>query len=316
MQTIFQTGKTILLLVVLSLIFTGVAGAEVNPFFAPVEPEGSFQVKLHPTEGVTGSTLITFGVPFSRGSVTESDLLSLRILDEDGKEIPVYVEQLTPWRHINDKAKDSKYVRIARVQFEYDISVSYPEHETITVKWGNKKREKNIETFKDPRTAWHQVTEGGFKEEDNIFEPDVYAVLPAEVLTRGIFNIGRMDPISEDVSENKDDPEEMDATEHYPGFLEYDHSLKNFFYTIINEVDSEVTEENMCHYRTEAEPWLYDRASAMFSYYFKSGHFRPLREAVRNTQFYKNHLYTPEDVEKGTEKILGIFDLKVPDPKA
>src|SRR5205085_1575959 len=48
----------------------------IEPFFAPAVPVGSVDVRLHPTEGVpTGApVLVTFGVPFPRGSLAPAAL--------------------------------------------------------------------------------------------------------------------------------------------------------------------------------------------------------------------------------------------------
>lgn len=57
--------------------------------------------------------------------------------------------------------------------------------------------------------------------------------------------------------------------------------------------------------RREYEPWLYDRASTMFSLYFRSGFPKALREAVRHADFYRRHVTA-----------TGFFDLKdYPDEK-
>src|SRR5262245_53715239 len=68
------------------------------PFLAGAEPSGSVQVRLDPLANVAPGVqeTVTFGVPFTRGSVTQSQLSQIRVL-KDGVEIPAFVEQLTPW---------------------------------------------------------------------------------------------------------------------------------------------------------------------------------------------------------------------------
>ena len=53
-------------------LFPAASFAALQPFHSPAETSGSIQVKLHPTENVATGTnqLVTFGVPFPRGSVT------------------------------------------------------------------------------------------------------------------------------------------------------------------------------------------------------------------------------------------------------
>ena len=82
----------------------GVAmAARVHPFFAPPQPTGILTVTLQPTEGVSGTRLVTFGVAFPRGSVAPADLARVRVL-KAGSEIPAYVEAQTPWRHATNSA--------------------------------------------------------------------------------------------------------------------------------------------------------------------------------------------------------------------
>src|SRR4029079_3215937 len=83
----------------------------VDSFQAPAQPSGSIQVKLYPTEGVaTGvAKRVTFGVPFTRGSVTPADLSKIRVL-KAGAEIPAYVQMLAPWRHVSDPSIDGQSV--------------------------------------------------------------------------------------------------------------------------------------------------------------------------------------------------------------
>src|SRR5204863_1271980 len=89
-------------------------------FFAPAEPSGSVNVQLVPLANVTAGVqeVVTFGVPFTRGSVSQSQLSGLRVL-HNGVEVPAFVEQLTPWRSIDDPAVDGKSVRVARIQIPY-----------------------------------------------------------------------------------------------------------------------------------------------------------------------------------------------------
>src|SRR5690348_243220 len=65
-------------------------------FFAPAELSGSVNVQLVPLADVTPGVpeVVTFGVPFTRGSVTQSQLSEVRVL-KNGVEVPAFVEQLT-----------------------------------------------------------------------------------------------------------------------------------------------------------------------------------------------------------------------------
>jgi hypothetical protein len=279
--------------IILALILFGacaLARAAVNPFVAPPQPTGTLEVRLHATEGIAAGTpkLVTFGVPFPRGSVTNAELANVRVF-ENGTEVPAYVAQLTPWRHRNNAALDGASVRVARIQIQHNVAATFPGFDTIEVRWGGAARTQS-RAFVDPRTAWHLVTSGTFVAADNVFEPDVYAVLPRGWLAQGLLRPARSAPLAADDLEPRDNPATNDAIAHWPGFQESERALKNNFYSVINQDDPLVTAANQCPYKTEREPWLYDRSATMYVLHARSGFFAPLREAVRAAQFYANHL--------------------------
>src|SRR4051794_1824908 len=216
-------------------------------FFAPAEPSASVNVQLVPLANVAAGTqeIVTFGVPFTRGSMNQSQLAQLRVL-KNGAEIPAFVEQLTPWRSIDDPAIDGQSVRVARIQIPYTFSTLNAE--TITVQWGGPVRTLNRTTLQDPRIEWHTVTSGTFVAADNVEEPDVLPVLPKAYLAKGMLD-ARTDPTANGVTELRDDPATMNAT-NFSGYTEYDFAEKNFFYTIINQ-NPGITID----YKTQAEPW-------------------------------------------------------------
>jgi hypothetical protein len=285
-------------------IFAAATAFAAEPFLAPAEPSGSIVVRLYPTENVAPGTprLVTFGVPFPRGSVTIAGLAKVRVL-RGGSEIPAWVEQLTPWRHTTNPAVDGQSVRVARIQLQYSFSVSYPGFETVTVEWGLTNRGQSL-SFANPRTGWHLVTTGSYLAADGVSEPDVYAVLPADHLAKGALKLTRMDPFDPGIGEGRDDPFAMDAVAHWPDYEEQQHAAKNNSFTLVNEDDPRVDPRNYCPYKTDYEPWLYDRASSLYVLYLRSGFLKPLREAVRAADFYNNHLNTS-----------GRFDLNPSDPK-
>lgn len=280
--------------IVLSLASSGAAA--VPPFLAPARTSGAIQVRLHPTEGVaTGSpVLVTFGVPFTRGSLVPGRVSTIRVLDARGQEIPAHVEALTPWRHLADGSIDGASVRVARVQIHHTFAAGFPAHEAVTVEWGRTARTRDVATFVDPRTAWHPAATGDWLAGDGVAEPDVYAVLPKEVLSEGVLRLARTLPAADSVPEAPEDPAITDVTT-YPGYEEFDHGEKNFFHTVINDPHPFVgggggPGGGPSPYKTDYEPWLYDRAATMFGLYFRTGYFTVLREAVRNAEFYRGHL--------------------------
>ncbi len=259
----------------------------VEAFFAAPVPAGSVAVDLHATEVVTVNTPVvaSFGVPFPRGSITTAQLANLRVLD-NGVEIPAYVQSLTPWRHRSDAGIDGQSLRVALVQVEVAFA-NTSQAKRVFVEWGGPARSLNRPTRALRASTWHLVTSGSFVAADNVFEPNVYATLPAAWLSRGALRTSQTAPFAADHPATRDDPATNDAIATWPGFTEADHALKNGLYTVVNEDDPLVTVANQCPYKTAFEPWLYDRAATMFTLHFRSGFLKPLREAVRHAEFFR-----------------------------
>jgi hypothetical protein len=266
-------------------------------FFAPAANVGSVDVQLVPLADVTAGVqeIVTFGVPFTRGSVTDAQLSQVRVM-HNGVEIPAFVQDLTPWRSIDDAGIDGQSVRVARIQIPYTFASL--NSETITVSWGGAARTLNRTTMQDPRIEWHTVTSGSFVAADNVQEPDVLPVLPAAYLAQGMLD---SPTTPANVTPTRDDPAAADAAT-FSGFTEYDSAEKNFFYTIINQNGQNVS--TPIDYKTDPEPWLYDRSAGMYELYMHSGNPTALREAIRSTDFYADHL-----------DANGFFTLKPGDPK-
>lgn len=265
-------------------------------FFAPAQSAGSVDLQLVPLANVTAGTaeMVTFGVPFTRGWVSQPQLSQLRVL-KNGAEIPAFVEQLTPWRSVDNPSIDGQSVRVARIQIPYTFAAL--NSETITVQWGGPARTLNLATMQDPRLEWHSVTSGSFVAADSVEEPDVLPVLPKAYLSKGMFDAQTLSTAS-GVADTRDDPAAMNSMS-FTGYTEYDYAEKNFFFTTINQ-NPGITID----YKAQSEPWLYDRSSAMYELYLRSGSAPALREAIRSSDFYVDHL-----------DASGFFTLKSGDPK-
>lgn len=264
--------------------------AAVESFHAPPLSSGSLDVQLHAIESVPANTAVvaSFGVPFPRGSIASGALDQLRVLD-GSSEIAAYVEGLTPWRHRSNPAIDGQSWRVVLVQVE--ISFANPAvPRTIRVEWGGTPRSLNRPTRVTRETLWAPVSTGSFLPADNVLEPRVYATLPAAWLAQGILRHTRTLPFDPSNGPQRDDPATMDGIASWPGTQEAERALKNNFYNAINEDDALVTPANQCPYKTAFEPWLYDRAATMHTLYLRSGFLKPLREAVRASEFYRARL--------------------------
>lgn len=289
------------------------------PLFAESPRSGTVAVVLRPTEVVAaGQTkLVTFGVPFPRGALLPAELGQVRLLLA-GAEVPIWIDVLTPWRHLTDPAQDGTSVRVLRVQLQHTFASNAPV--AMTLSWNQSARTLSRSGLVDPRSAWHQVLDtttstGGrtFGPTHNVFEPDVYAVLPkAWLAVSGMKNPIR--PFVDSVQETRRNPNSLAA--RYPGYEEADHAQVNFFYTILNDDEPSTTRTEYNHNpfadAGAFEPWLYDRAGAMFVGYLRGGQFRMLREAVRNADYYRQQLWTPADCNNGN--CVGSLKLKNANP--
>jgi hypothetical protein len=197
---------------------------------------------------------------------------------------------------------DGTSVRVARVQIRYSFAGSAPE--TIQVAWGGAPRQLDVAASVPARDGWHTVASGSFIAADGVQEPDVYAVLPKDWLARGVLKGNRTLAFDDANTEARDDPAVNAAIQHWPDYTEADRAAKNNFYTIVNQDDPRVSPGNQSPYRTEYEPWLYDRAASMFVLYLRSGFTSALREAVRASDFYSDHLTAD-----------GFFDMRDGDTK-
>lgn len=273
----------------LSILFPGAAMAAAAPFIAAPVPAGSIPVQLCPTDAVTNGSphLVTFGLPLPRGSLTNAQLASVRVL-KGTNEVPAFVESMTPWRHRSNASIDGASVRVARIQIDYTFAGSACE--PVTLSWGGAARTQNRPSLLPPRNAWHLVGSGTFVAADAVREPDVYAVLPKEWLAKGVLKGVQDLPFDASITATRDDPATMDAIEHWPAWSEADHALKNNFFSEINEDDPAVQAANRCPYKTDYEPWLYDRSATMYALYFRGGSLKALREAVRASDFYAGHI--------------------------
>jgi len=274
----------------LSMIAPAPAVHAVTPYWADAVPVGSIDIELHASPGVPANTPVvaSFGVPLPRGSITAAGLSTL-IVRLDGAEIPAYVESLTPWRHRSDAMIDNQSVRVALVQVEIVFPVTTAPR-TINVSWGGSARSLNRPSRVTRAVTWQPVTDGTFLTADAVSEPKVLARFPATWLGLGVLKGNRTTPFAPGNPDTRDDPDDMDAITNWPGFEEMERAHKNDFYSIINEDDDDVAPGNLCPYKTDFLPWLYDPSATMFALHFRSSSVKSLREAVRFAEFYRTRI--------------------------
>lgn len=280
---------------------------------------GSIDIRLFPTESVQDGSevLVSFGVPFPKGSIYNSDLSKVKGY-QNGVEIPLSLAVLGYWESIDGDNSIDKSIRSLRIQVKKSFVTRFPEHELLRLEWGIS--ERKLDLAEEPvRNGWHLVDDevtatGGptFGPAHQVYEPKVFAVLPREWLAKSGLK-SPMSPMSYDISMLRVAP--FDVADSMSGYNEADQAQVNFFYTSINEDatnESETSNNTNPFAQGDYEPWLYDRASAFFVGYLRTGDFRFLREAVRSTDYYKSQLYSEN--ECGGTYCRGAFKLKNPDP--
>lgn len=252
--------------------------------FVMTPAEGAVQVTLHPRPELAGEQALefSFGVPWPRDTVT--DATQIRVF-ENGVEIPADVSEVLRWRSL-DPENTAESLRATRITLRRTFSSEEPV--TIEVRWGQT-RTLSLSPGNNSRESWLSIASGSYPDEypatENIAEPAVYATLPPSWLGEALIR-GRTIPVSRN-----------------PQFQFFDTGIVGFAQTAVNEVRESVRESELIDYLTQPAPWLFDRASTLYSVYLRTGDVKWLRHAHRATEFYANHI------------VSGRFDLKPGDLK-
>jgi hypothetical protein len=254
---------------------------------AAAHAQTSVAVVFTPHASVVGATqVVSFAVPLPAGLLSDSALV--RLTNESGTEIPIYARSLGAWRNGHTG------IRSLLIQFETQVPAG-PWQATVT--FGLPRTlDRVAET--PVRSTWRLVTEGSFDAPDGVYEPAVLATLPAEWLAgSGLLSFG--------------------STAGRYAFLRVpvDDPMEQFYPHLVNQFNPfpATTEQN--RYRTDYEPWLYDRAQALFQLYVRTGRVDVFREAHRAAQFYQSQLYKLADCP-ATGLCVGQFRFRVPSPTA
>ncbi|MGD8525762.1 MAG: hypothetical protein PVJ63_05910 [Thioalkalispiraceae bacterium] len=223
-------------------------------------------------------SIITFAIPFPKGIAKNIELISLR--DKNGNEIPSSVSRLIDWRDLHS----NKTVSIRSVLFKLDSKDLTNRDSAYFVFYGKKRKlKKDIDT--PPSQSWVTIDNGVYPDEypinEQIKEPAVYVTLPTDWLSACLLRT-RTIPLGSS-----------------SGLSWFDTAYENYSKTAVNDVDPRVTADNKINYASDAEPWLFDRATTLFGIYIRTGDIKWLRHAHRAAQFYANHVSAE-----------GFFDLK------
>jgi len=272
--------KKFIFLIVLLFIVCQIPQVLAEEITATLHPQPSVQLNQPVT--------VSFGMPFPKWQITDSGLI--RVKEVSDNEIQSYVSTLLPWRDIST-GTDLSSIRSALIQFEYTFSSLNPVNIVIETGVSRTQNNPNLDPVKD---NWVLVDDQEFPSQYGVYEPIVYVTLPASFL-------------GECEIKTKTAPFGT-----FPDWSWYDDGItnenpsinngRNFFKTMINDVDPLVTEEGDVDYLNEGEyePWLFDRATTMYQFYVRSGDVDHLKWAHRNAYFYGLHIDNN-----------GYFDLKV-----
>lgn len=236
---------------------------------------------LHPSAATaTGSaTKVAFGVPFPRGFV--ADVANIRVTNAAGTEIPAAVSQILPWRSIG--GSDPASVRAALVYVDYTFANR--DAVTLNVSWGTARTQNLTGSQPAPDTLWIPIASSGtnaaeYPSGDAIREPSVYVTLPADWMSKSLLR-------------SRSQPSGTNSTLAW-----FDANTVNFGRTAVNDVASTVPSSAFINYTGGEEPWLFDRAMALYNVYLRTGDVKWLRHAHRASQWYA-----------GKVNSIGIFSL-------
>jgi hypothetical protein len=250
-------------------------------FVAPAV--GSLPITLHPAAQVANGAevLVEAVIPLPRGML--SDITALKVVNADGVELASRSAVLLSWHDAGNGLQPG--IRAARVQFLQRFTSTTPLTLSLVI---GAARSQNLQTTLTAQSI--PVSQSEFfpleySTDSNIVEPAVYVTLPADWLGASLLRT-RSNPLNPNGR-----------------WSLIEQSLPEFARTAVNDVPDYVTEANRINYQTDYEPWLFDRASTLWTVYIRTGEVKWLRHAWRATQFYRNRVST------------GYFDMRPDDLK-
>lgn len=238
--------------------------AAYRGFFPPVLARGQVRVTLHPNPAVLGKlNHVSFGAPFPPGFV--SDPRQIRLLDDAGQEVPLFVRVLARWP---EPVPGAGSIRSALVQFRDLMESARPR--VYRLVWGSPRARSEPQGW-PARTGWLPVTDGTYPP-GKVYDPPVYMTFPAGWLGLCLLK-GRMLPAGQ-----------------IPQFRFYDRAMTAMADTVVNRFEGPVKPKQYTDYLKKYSVWLYDRPAALFVTYFRTGEVRFLRDAHRAAQFYADNV--------------------------
>lgn len=274
------------------------ATAAESPFIT-LDPQGSVSVTLHPNAEIVGQGEVefTFSVPWPKGLLKSDKFVRV---SEDDAEMAASVVETLRWRtlagespsesiaaarralqsaaaslqaRVSASNENAESVRATRITIERAFDTSDPVQ--ITVHWGQAPT-LALPAVPGQRDNWVSANEGPdpneYPRSEQIREPPVFATLPPEWLGSVLIR-GRTVPVSS-----------------VGDFGFFDEAMVGYARTAVNDVASSVADDELIDYLSQPSPWLFDRASTLYSVYLRTGDVKWLRHAHRATEYYANHI--------------------------
>ncbi len=265
-------GTAVVALAVLAvLLAAGASVAQARPdlpayrgFFPPVQTQGEVRVTLHPNPAALGRLRkLSFGAPFPPGFV--SDPRKLRLLDDTGQEIALFVRVLARWPR---PVPGAGSIRAALIEFHGRLDSTDPK--VYRLAWG-RPRTRNEPSGWPARTGWLPVSDGSYPR-SKVYDPPVYVTFPPQWLGQCLLK-DRILPAGK-----------------VPRFSFYDRAMMAMADTVANSFTAPVKPKQHTEYLKKYSVWLYDRPAAQFVTYLRTGKLRFLRDAHRSAQFYADNV--------------------------
>ncbi|HOA93678.1 MAG TPA: hypothetical protein PLP74_05985 [Quisquiliibacterium sp.] len=241
----------------------------------------SLEVTAHCVGGIRGEQVLSFGLPFPRGRLT--DATRVRIVSAQGSDVAADAQELARWRHLTDSARDGTSIRSVLVTFRHDCGTA--ERATYRVHWSERRSApgghgvspSNVASrwkpMPPPGSDEHPATDnyGVDRAAASVLEPQAWVTLPADWLLASELR-GPARRISD-----------IDLRTYLFGF---GRSAVNDFPVDPSTGNGRDPGRRIIDWANDFEGWLFDRPYALWNLYAQSGELKWLRHAHRASQYY------------------------------
>lgn len=289
--------RALLALLSLTVAQAGIPGGVFANGFETV----GIAVELRPAAGVTGAQRISFGLPLPPGVLTDAAAV---VLLQGGEELPIHVESLGQWHAPLPAAlacpgTDPDGVGSLRsVLIQVEIDFGAGQARSLRVVLG-RPRTQNLADPLPVEQTWKLADAGSYVAADGVMEPRTLALIDTAHL-----RCAGLAPA-------------LGAAGARAYMAATDQAQMDFFYTTINDFGPSgwPATQGLVDYKTDFEPWLYDRPAVYYLDHLRNGNADMLREAHRAAHFYAQNVYTPTQCQAAGNSgdCVGYFRLKNPD---